>query len=124
MSQTATVTTTDGPAIELGHMDPKHATSSGHVLESSRTSNGEGGVLGVDSDEAPEHAQKEAERWNYPKSNVPKLGFVFISFMVMGMNDAAIGVSIHSLSAAGNISLTYLIAQPLIPSVRTVLLIC
>lgn len=100
MSQTATVTTTDGPAIELGHMDPKHATGSGHVLESSRTSNGEGGVLGADSDEAPEHAQKEAERWNYPKSNVPKLGFVFISFMVMGMNDAAIGVSIHRLSAA------------------------
>jgi hypothetical protein len=102
MSQTATVTTTAGPAIKLGHMDPKHATGSGHVLESSRASNGEGGVLGADSDEAPEHAQKEAERWNHPKSNVPKLGFVFISFIVMGMNDAAIGVSIHSLSATGS----------------------
>lgn len=97
MSQTATIeqTTTDngGPAIELGHLDPKQQEthSGGHVLDGSSNGNH---VLGADSDEAPENAQKEAERWNYPRNNVPRLAFVFISFIVMGMNDAAIGVGI------------------------------
>lgn len=99
MSQTATVTTTDGPAIELGHVNPKHAASNGQVLDGSQTDDARvEGVLGADSDEAPEHAQKEAERWNYPRKNVPRLAFVFVSFIVMGMNDAAIGVCIYIFS--------------------------
>lgn len=44
------------------------------------------------SDEPPLNAQGETERWNYPKANIPRLGFCFVSFIVAGMNDAATGV--------------------------------
>lgn len=44
------------------------------------------------SDEPPADAAPEVERWNHPRSNIIKLVFAFISFMVVGMNDAAIGV--------------------------------
>lgn len=98
MSRTATVTATDGPAIELGHINPRHATNGGHILDDAQTDRAkEVGVLATDSDEAPENAQTQAERWNYPRNNVPKLAFVFVSFIVMGMNDAAIGVCISVL---------------------------
>lgn len=43
-------------------------------------------------DEPPPNAQTQVERWNYPKGNVAKLGFAFLSFIIAGMNDAAVGV--------------------------------
>jgi hypothetical protein len=33
------------------------------------------------------------ERWNYPRTNIPRVGACFYSFIVMGANDAAYGVS-------------------------------
>lgn len=45
----------------------------------------------------PDDAQSEVERWNYPRSNVPKITFAFLAFMIAGMNDAAIGVSLINL---------------------------
>ncbi|KAJ4243468.1 hypothetical protein NW762_014799 [Fusarium torreyae] len=45
----------------------------------------------------PPHAQSQAQRWNYPRGNVPKLGFAFLSFIIAGMNDAAVGALIPSL---------------------------
>lgn len=42
----------------------------------------------------PADAQSVVERWNYPRGNIGKMGFAFVSFMVAGMNDAAIGVSL------------------------------
>ncbi|EWZ81103.1 hypothetical protein FOWG_15088 [Fusarium oxysporum f. sp. lycopersici MN25] len=33
----------------------------------------------------------ELQKWNYPKGNVPRLGFAFLSFIIAGMNDAAVG---------------------------------
>lgn len=41
----------------------------------------------------PADAQGPVERWNYPRSNLIKLGFSFFSFIVAGMNDGAVGVS-------------------------------
>lgn len=41
----------------------------------------------------PEDARSQVERWNYPRSNIVKLGFAFLAFMIVGMNDAAVGVS-------------------------------
>lgn len=44
--------------------------------------------------EPPADAQGQVERWNYPRSNLLKLGFAFWSFVIAGMNDGAVGVSI------------------------------
>jgi len=41
----------------------------------------------------PPAAVEMVQRWNHPKSNVPKVGACFWSFVVMGANDAAYGVS-------------------------------
>lgn len=38
---------------------------------------------------------KDAERWNYPKGNAYRVFSTFWAFMVMGMNDAAYGVSTY-----------------------------
>lgn len=42
----------------------------------------------------PSDAQTITERWNYPRGNIGKMAFAFVSFTVAGMNDAAIGVCI------------------------------
>ncbi|KAJ6788935.1 hypothetical protein PWT90_00146 [Aphanocladium album] len=39
----------------------------------------------------PADAQNVVERWNYPRGNIGKMAFAFVSFMVAGMNDASIG---------------------------------
>ncbi|KAJ3498481.1 hypothetical protein NLG97_g1084 [Lecanicillium saksenae] len=39
----------------------------------------------------PADAQNIVERWNHPRGNIGKMAFAFVSFMVAGMNDAAIG---------------------------------
>lgn len=41
---------------------------------------------------SPPNAHFEIERWNSPKSNSGRLIFAFISFIIAGMNDAAVGV--------------------------------
>lgn len=47
----------------------------------------------VDPGSPPPVATELVQRWNYPKGNVPKIGACFWSFIVMGANDAAYGVS-------------------------------
>ncbi|KAI1077269.1 MFS general substrate transporter [Whalleya microplaca] len=39
----------------------------------------------------PNTAAEVVQRWNYPRSNIPKLAACFWSFVVMGANDAAYG---------------------------------
>jgi hypothetical protein len=46
----------------------------------------------------PETAQPVVERWNYPRSNITRLGFSFFSFIVTGMNDGAVGVRLNNHS--------------------------
>jgi hypothetical protein len=50
----------------------------------------------TDDDELPPPsiATSMVQRWNYPRRNVPKVAACFWSFVVMGANDAAYGVSI------------------------------
>lgn len=50
-----------------------------------------------DPNSRPPTATEVAQRWNYPKSNVPKVAACFWSFVVMGANDAAYGVSLPCL---------------------------
>lgn len=43
------------------------------------------------------NTSKELERWNYPKGNSKRICATFWAFMVMGMNDAAYGVSLTAV---------------------------
>ncbi|ORY61539.1 major facilitator superfamily domain-containing protein [Pseudomassariella vexata] len=57
----------------------------------------------------PNTATDVVQRWNYPKSNIPKLAACFWSFIVMGANDAAYGALIHYIEQF--YGLTYLIVS-------------
>lgn len=92
MSQTATITrledahVVDNSSIELQSVNPKVGRSldqDGAVTEGQRQ---------PPDDEPPLHAHGEVERWNKPRGNIGRLGFAFLSFIIAGMNDAAIGV--------------------------------
>lgn len=54
----------------------------------------------------PTTAVNVVERWNYPRSNIPKVGACFWAFIVMGANDGAYGVSGALLSRAMSPALT------------------
>lgn len=88
MSQTVTIAP-EAPAIELENQGGKR------LGDDSRAVNGDSddaGVLETGSEPPPPHAQKEVEHWNKPKGNIGRLAFVFLSFIIAGMNDAAVGV--------------------------------
>lgn len=104
MSQTFTTTSTT-------HLGP-HQSLAQDAIELRRLSSGTGRQIGqqgkrngpeeaqnggansevAGDGEAPPNASGEIERWNYPQINIGKLGFAFVSFIIAGMNDAAIGV--------------------------------
>lgn len=46
------------------------------------------------------------QHWNQPRSNIPRLGFAFFSFIIAGMNDAAIGALLPYLEEYYNLSYT------------------
>lgn len=82
MSQTMTMTATEPSAIELGRM--------GGESDTTQTTP----PMTTTPDDAPLHAQSEVERWNHPKGNIGRLVFAFLSLMIAGMNDAAVGALI------------------------------
>lgn len=45
----------------------------------------------------PATAQPVQQRWNKPRTNVGRLAFAFLSFIIAGMNDAAVGVRLLSI---------------------------
>jgi hypothetical protein len=47
----------------------------------------------------PSVASEVAQRWNYPRTNIPKVAACFWSFVIMGANDAAYGVSVPTCVA-------------------------
>ncbi|KAH9907233.1 MFS general substrate transporter [Xylariomycetidae sp. FL2044] len=57
----------------------------------------------------PITATDAVQRWNYPRSNIPKVAACFWSFVVMGANDAAYGPLIPYLQK--HYDLTYLIVS-------------
>lgn len=85
-----TVTETQNESIELSNLE--------HRTDSDR----KGGVEELaqrptaSDDVPPPNAQAEIERWNHPRSNIARLAFAFVSFIIAGMNDAAVGVRIPS----------------------------
>ncbi|KAH6648155.1 major facilitator superfamily domain-containing protein [Truncatella angustata] len=89
---------TRGPSTSVpGDLTQQHISSSG--------------VLGDNAEDlpAPSTATDVVQRWNYPRSNVPKVAACFWSFVVMGANDAAYGALIHYIEQYYN--LTYLIVS-------------
>ncbi|KAI1848832.1 hypothetical protein JX266_005260 [Neoarthrinium moseri] len=74
------------------------------------TTQDHGRTVGEDDDlPPPSTASSVKQRWNYPRSNVPKVAACFWSFVVMGANDAAYGALIHYIERYYN--LTYLIVS-------------
>lgn len=59
-----------------------------------------------DDDSPPPEATSTVQRWNHPRGNIPRLGFAFFSFVIAGMNDAAIGALIPSLEEYYNLDYT------------------
>lgn len=102
MSQTATITeeahTSSSHGIELTHFPStaSHGRSIGSQTKDSIRTPAEAEIGPSDGDgEPPADAHSQVERWNYPRSNVFKLGFAFLSFVIAGMNDGAVGVRIN-----------------------------
>ncbi|KAF6795362.1 major facilitator superfamily transporter [Colletotrichum musicola] len=110
MSQTATETrhTPFAPeAYELGRLSSSHGRALGDGAskkdgpeEHQSTDSRSGDVT------PPPNAQSELERWNYPKANVARIGFAFVSFIIAGMNDAAVGALIPYLETYYDLSYT------------------
>jgi hypothetical protein len=55
------------------------------------------GACSNERTEAPEQTQLDKERWNYPQINAYRFAVTLYSFIIMGMNDAVIGVCWHEL---------------------------
>lgn len=51
----------------------------------------------LDADTSSTRQSLNAQKWNQPSGNIPRLGCAFLSFMIAGMNDAAIGALIPYL---------------------------
>ncbi|ATY64800.1 Major facilitator superfamily transporter [Cordyceps militaris] len=100
MSQTITATsnpthTSTAPSVlelrTLGAADPSppdHNVVSTSLQEQGLVSSASQAVGGS---APPPDAQSVVERWNYPRGNIGKMAFAFVSFIVAGMNDGAIG---------------------------------
>ncbi|EGX96508.1 Major facilitator superfamily transporter [Cordyceps militaris CM01] len=100
MSQTMTATsnpthTSTAPSVlelrTLGGADPSppdHNVVSTSLQEQGLVSSASQDVGGS---APPPDAQSVVERWNYPRDNIGKMAFAFVSFIVAGMNDGAIG---------------------------------
>lgn len=54
----------------------------------------------------PPDATGTVQRWNHPRGNIPRLGFAFFSFVIAGMNDAAVGALLPSLEEYYDLSYT------------------
>ncbi|RKL23087.1 hypothetical protein BFJ68_g1293 [Fusarium oxysporum] len=56
----------------------------------------------------PPYASAQVQRWNYPRGNIAKLAFAFLSFIIAGMNDAAVGLETYYDLSYTIISLIFL----------------
>ena len=63
------------------------------------TTDEEMGPVGDDQDAEP-HAEIK-QKWNYPRQNTYRFLTTIFSFIVMGMNDGAVGVSATRVSVLG-----------------------
>lgn len=85
MSTTATQTLSE--PVELSRLDPVHRIESHGKHDTVQQP-----IAVRPDDAAPPNAHSQIERWNHPKSNMSRIIFCFLSFIIAGMNDAAVGV--------------------------------
>ncbi|KAK2056598.1 major facilitator superfamily transporter [Colletotrichum caudatum] len=104
MSQTATETRSntqhhilfEPEVYELSHLSSTHGRSLEDISPKRDDSN------------PPPHAHGTIERWNSPKGNVSRIALAFFSFIVSGMNDAAVGLETYYELSYTIVSLIFL----------------
>ena len=90
----SSATNVDGIELQrLGSKGQRVGSGSDDNGETRRNSSEEDGAVTADQPLPGQATHGELQRWNHPKGNVPRLAFAFLSFVIAGMNDAAIGVS-------------------------------
>ncbi|KAK2029590.1 major facilitator superfamily transporter [Colletotrichum zoysiae] len=113
MSQTATETRANtqqhipfgSESYELGHLSSTHGRSLDDISPKRDGSEEHQSTDDPDSNPPP-HAHGTIERWNSPKGNVSRIAFAFFSFIISGMNDAAVGALIPYLETYYELSYT------------------
>ncbi|KAH7121757.1 major facilitator superfamily domain-containing protein [Dactylonectria estremocensis] len=102
----ATVTTTQNDT-HISELDAIHLRplSSGKALGEAAVHDHPAVEHGL-GDESSLNDQSQVEKWNYPKGNSAKLGFAFLSFIIAGMNDGAVGALIPYLEKYYDLSYT------------------
>ncbi|KAK1573166.1 major facilitator superfamily transporter [Colletotrichum navitas] len=114
MSQTATETRSDtqqhkpfGPDVhELGHLTSSHGRSLEDISPKLDGSEAHQSTTDDLDSTPPPNAHGPIERWNSPKGNVGRIVFAFFSFIISGMNDAAVGALIPYLETYYDLSYT------------------
>ncbi|TQW09579.1 Major facilitator superfamily transporter [Cordyceps javanica] len=100
MSQTVTATSSsEHTSTALGILELHNLSNAGIPLSDRKVDSASFQEEGLVSSCAnnggdgipPPDAQNVVERWNYPRGNLGRMAFAFVSFIVAGMNDAAIG---------------------------------
>lgn len=79
-----------GAGTTLTEKEPPYLSSTSTTQRAS--SDEEKQNAGVDSSSPA--GEKDKERWNFPRTNIRRVGACFYSFIIMGANDAAYGVSL------------------------------
>ncbi|KAK8052652.1 hypothetical protein PG996_011953 [Apiospora saccharicola] len=103
----ATYTTTAAAAGSSTAVMEMHDIQAPHSkLEAQPVPDSESASPQEDPSSPPPTATEVQQRWNYPKSNVPKIAACFWSFVVMGANDAAYGALIHYIEQYYNLTYT------------------
>ncbi|KAI1160299.1 putative MFS transporter [Nemania serpens] len=82
-----------GAGTTLTEKEPPYLSSTSTTQRAS--SDEEKQNAGVDSSSPA--GEKDKERWNFPRTNIRRVGACFYSFIIMGANDAAYGPLIPSL---------------------------
>ncbi|KAI5459001.1 major facilitator superfamily domain-containing protein [Mariannaea sp. PMI_226] len=112
MSTTTTTVQTEGhissvgESIALESLGPRRVSKdTPYVTRTASVENADGARVN-EADEPPRNAHLEAERWNKPRGNIPRIAFAFFSFIIAGMNDAATGALIPYLEKYYDITYT------------------
>lgn len=94
------------PSHETGLSRPTRALGIAIPQETPEISQGDKTQDVISPLPAPTTVSQPLERWNYPRSNTPRVFAAFWSLMVLGMNDAAYGAIIPYMGPYYNLSYT------------------
>ncbi|XP_044717751.1 major facilitator superfamily transporter [Hirsutella rhossiliensis] len=93
----------DADPIELSRLDASGARAS-------PSTEPEPGRVSA-SAPGPVSAQGPAERWNQPRVNIGRLAFAYYSFIIAGMNEAAVGLE-HHYKGRSNVDVSWFFLTP------------